>query len=212
MDVLREQHMNLEQHCHRTWIYVRDIDRHYGGVVEGRNKVFAQNGLTAESHFIASTGIGGFTDNSEAIVGIDFLSVNGISRDDVQYLHALDFLNPTHEYGVAFERGTKISLPQGNLFFISGTASIDKYGDCLHRGDVLTQAGRLFLNIEKLLEDGGASLSDLQYFIVYLRDIADYHSINTYLSLRFPSIPYLITEARVCRPEWLREVEGIAGL
>lgn len=207
---LDELGWTLERNCQRTWLYVRDIDRHYAGVVQGRNAVFAAEGLTAETHYIASTGIEGYTDNRSAVVAVDFFSVDGLSREDVQYLHALDYLNPTHEYGVAFERGTRLQLPTAQLSFISGTASIDKHGECLHRGDVLTQTGRLFLNIEQLLKDGGAQLSDVAYMIVYLRDVADYAAVDRYLSLRFPHTPYLITSARVCRPEWLIEVECIA--
>ena len=203
--------MTLETNCQRTWIYVRDIDRHYAGVVTGRNKVFAAEGLSSQTHYISSTGIGGYSDNSEAAVAIDFLSIDGIGRGNVQYLHALDYLNPTHEYGVAFERGTKLQFDNEALILISGTASIDKFGKCLHRGDVLTQAGRLFLNIEKLLNDGGQNLSDVQYMVVYLRDISDYRNIKRYLDLRFPCIPFLILEAPVCRPEWLIEVECVAS-
>ena len=44
---------------------------------------------------------------------------------DRLYLKALDHLNPTHEYGVAFERGTRVSLPGKYQYFISGTASIN---------------------------------------------------------------------------------------
>lgn len=201
--------MNLRDHCHRTWIYVRDVDRHYADVVKARNDLFDREGLTAETHYIASTGIGGATQPREALVAIDFLSVKGLAADQVGYLHAPEYLNPTHDYGVAFERGTWLDLPSGRHFFISGTASIDNHGECLHRGDVMTQAGRLFLNIEKLLESGGGSLSDMAYFVVYLRDVADYASIHAYLRLRFPHTPCVITEARVCRPEWLIEVEGV---
>lgn len=202
--------LNLKDHCHRTWLYVRDIDRHYADVVHGRNCIFEQEGLTPTTHFIASTGIGGVCDNREAVVSVDFLSVDSKQNDSAYYLKALDYLNPTHEYGVAFERGTRLTLDDWQLFFISGTASIDKHGQCVHRGDVLTQCGRLFLNIDKLLNDGGASLDDVAYMIVYLRDIADYAEVNRYIKLRFPHVPSLIVEARVCRPEWLVEVECIA--
>lgn len=41
----------------RTWVYVRDVDHNYAGVVTGRNEVFAREGLTKETHYIASTGI-----------------------------------------------------------------------------------------------------------------------------------------------------------
>lgn len=200
----------IEADCQRTWIYVRDIDAHYTGAVEGRNEFFAQEGLYAHTHFIASTGIGGISATKEALVAADFFSVLGLERDKIRYLHATDYLNPTHEYGVAFERGTALDLPDGQLYLISGTASIDKHGKCLHLGDVVTQAGRLFLNIEKLLEDGGSNLEEVKYMIVYLRDVADYDTINRYLQIRFPHVPRLITEARVCRPEWLVEVECVA--
>ncbi len=210
IELLASEGLTLKDNCHRTWIYVRDIDRHYAGVVTARNRVFDKEGLTADTHFIASTGIGGCTADREALVAIDFLSVAGLGPDAVEYLHAPEYLNPTHEYGVAFERGTMLRLPEGNCYFVSGTASIDKKGDCVHRGDVMTQTGRLFLNIEKLLENKGATLSDLKYIIVYLRDVADYAAVAAYCRLRFPNLPLLITEARVCRPEWLIEVEGIA--
>lgn len=202
--------MTLESNCHRTWIYVRDIDRHYGQVVKARNELFDREGLTADNHYIASTGIGGYPDNGSAVVSVDFLSLKGDGVTKVKYLHATDYLNPTHEYGVAFERATEVDLPDGRYVFVSGTASIDKHGDCLYRGDVLKQAERLFLNIERLLEDAGEELSDLQYVIVYLRDISDYGRIKYYLEDRFPLLPHLVVEARVCRPEWLIEVEGIA--
>lgn len=207
---LRQRGLTLRDHCQRTWFYVRDVDCHYAGMVGARNEVFAAEGLTADTHYIASTGIGGASADCHAWVAADFLSVAGLDASRVGYLQALDYLNPTREYGVAFERGTYLDLPEGRLFLISGTASIDKHGDCLFRGDVLTQAGRLFLNIEKLLQSAGGSLAQVRYFIVYLRDVADYHAVHTYMKLRFPHVPFLITEARVCRPEWLMEVECMA--
>ena len=208
--LLSQYDMNVCDNCHRTWIFVRDIDRHYAGVVQGRNEFFAENGLTSDTHYIASTGIGGDSTERHPVVAIDFFSVKGLEKDAVKYLHATDYLNPTREYGVAFERGTQLNMPVGKTSLISGTASIDKFGKCIHIGDVLTQAGRLFLNIEKLLEDGNQQLSDMKYMIVYLRDIADTKSVEQYLDMRFPNVPKLITAARVCRPEWLIEVECIA--
>ena len=66
--------------------------------------------------------------------------------------------------------------------------------------------------MEKLLEAGGASLSDLLYIVVYLRDVSDTAAVARYMSLRFPRLPVLITEGRVCRPEWLVEMEGVAAV
>ena len=206
---LREQGLNLRDNCLRTWLYVRDIDRHYADVVRGRNILFAREGLTRDTHYIASTGIGGETGKRETIVAIDFLS-GKLAHGEIQQLQALDYLNPTYEYGVAFERGTSFSVAGQRIHLLSGTASIDKHGECLHRGDVVTQAGRLLLNMEKLLNDGGATLGDLKHIIIYLRDMADIAAVRQYFRLRFPNLPQTMVMGRVCRPEWLIEVEGIA--
>lgn len=207
---LAKRGLNLADNCQRTWIFVRDVDRNYHDVVQARNHVFSTQNLTRDTHYIASTGIGGASENQGSLVAMDFFSMKGLSSEQIGYLHAPDYLNPTHEYGVAFERGTYLDLPTGRHFLVSGTASIDHKGRVLHTGDVLTQLGRLFLNVEKLLQSGGGNLEDMRYMIVYLRDIADYVSVNRYMRVRFPEVPFLIVEARVCRPEWLVEVEGIA--
>ena len=213
--------MTMERNLIRTWIYVTHIDVNYQGVVEARNDVFDQQGLTAETHYIASTGIGGATSVRHASVAIDFLTVPGIREEDKQYLQALNHLNPTHEYGVAFERGTRLTLPTHTLhpegsqqfkqqYFISGTASIDKHGDVVYEGDIVRQTGRLLENIGALLKDGDATMNDIQYFIIYLRDISDYHTVDRLMQQFYPQIPRIIVEAKVCRPGWLIEMECIA--
>lgn len=166
--------------------------------------------LTADTHYIASTGIGGSSPVRHAVVAMDFLTIPAIQKEDQYYLQALDHLNPTHEYGVAFERGTRVTLPGKQQYFISGTASIDKHGDILYPGDIIRQTGRLLENIGALLKDGGATMNDIQYFIIYLRDISDYSTVEHLMSQFYPQIPHIIVEARVCRPGWLIEMECIA--
>ena len=202
--------MTMERNLVRTWIYVTDIDVNYQGVVEARNDVFDQQGLTASTHYIASTGIGGSTPVRHASVAIDFLTIPGLEADSQYYLQALEHLNPTHEYGVAFERGTRLTLPSKQQYFISGTASIDKHGTILYEGDIVRQTGRLLENIGALLKDGDAMMNDIQYFIIYLRDISDYHTVEKMMQQFYPQIPHIIVEARVCRPGWLIEMECIA--
>ncbi len=81
---------------------------------------------------------------------------------------------------------------------------------CLHRGNVMKQMERLLENIKALLADGGAEMKDIGYFIIYLRDISDCDVVNEYMRRMFPTIPFIITLAKVCRPEWLIEMECIA--
>ena len=213
--------MTMERNLVRTWIYVTNIDVNYQGVVEARNDIFDKEGLTADTHYIASTGIGGATPVRHAAVAIDFLTVPNIKEEDKKYLQALEHLNPTHEYGVAFERGTRVTLPTHcsnsdgsqhfkQQYFISGTASIDKLGDVVYEGDIVRQTGRLLENVGALLKDGDATMNDIQYFIIYLRDISDYHTVDGMMQQFYPQIPRIIVEAKVCRPGWLIEMECIA--
>lgn len=221
LDSIKGKDLTMERNLVRTWIYVTHIDVNYQGVVEARNDIFRQHGLTADTHYIASTGIGGATSVRHASVAIDFLTYPDIKEEDKKYLQALDHLNPTHEYGVAFERGTRLTLPDyphapeakesyKHQYFISGTASIDKKGEVVYKGDVLRQTGRLLENIGALLKDGEATMRDIKYFIIYQRDISDYDSVEALMRQLYPQIPHIIVEARVCRPGWLIEMECIA--
>ena len=204
LEIIKPLGLELKTHCVRTWIYVRDIDSNYAGVVRARNDVFDIEGLSHDTHYITSTGIGGATENRNAVVAIDFLTYPGITESDKTYLKALSHLSPTHDYGVAFERGVKLA---GGHIYISGTASIDNRGNILHEGNVMAQTERLLENIGELLKEGGSSMDRIPYFLIYLRDISDLNIVNCFMQERFPYIPRIILEARVCRPGWLIEME-----
>lgn len=208
--LIEAQHLDIRTHLVRTWIYVADIDVNYQGVVKARNDIFRQYGLTADTHYIASTGIGGNTATRSESVAIDFLTYPTATAADLHFLQALDHLNPTHEYGVAFERGTRLRTPHADRFFISGTASIDKHGNVLHEGDVEQQVYRLLDNIKALLADGEATMADIAYFIIYLRDVSDYTLVSSLMQHLHPSTPHIIVHAKVCRPAWLVEMECVA--
>lgn len=207
---IERQGLSIKDNLVRTWIYVADIDVNYDGVVRARNDIFRQYGLTSDTHYVASTGIGGYSQTRHATVAIDFLTAPKARPSDFLYLQALDHLGPTHDYGVAFERGTRLTLPFQEQYFISGTASIDRQGNVLFVGDVIRQTERLLDNIKALLKDGGAAMDDIQYFIIYLRDISDYPAVEAYMRQHYPDIPRIILSAKVCRPEWLIEMECVA--
>lgn len=200
----------LSDHCLRTWFMVRDIDVNYPGVVAARNKVFAKSGLTTESHFIASTGIGAYHRDPNQTVSFNAFADLTLSSADITYLKGRSHLNPTAEYGVAFERATATDYPCHREVLVSGTASIDSKGMIVAPGDILAQTERMTENIEVLLSEGGCGFSDLAHLIVYLRDISDYKAVDNYFASRLPDVPRLIVHAPVCRPGWLVEAECMA--
>jgi len=202
--------LTLADNVVRTWLFQPNIDLDYRGMVDARREFFGTHGLTTDTHFIASTGIGGAHPLPETRVFMDAYAVGGLGQDQVEYLTALDHLGPTCDYGVTFERATAVSYRDRRQVFVSGTASIDPRGEILHPGDVVRQLDRVLGNIESLLAAGGAGLSDMLVFIVYLRDPSDHARVMPALRERVGDAPLVVVGAPVCRPGWLIEIEGMA--
>ena len=210
IDTLKQFGATLERNCICTWFFVRDVDTQYNGLVKSRRECFMEQGLTPNTHFIASTGIGGTPADPKALIQMGSYAITGFEPEQQRYLHALTHLNRTIEYGVTFERGTLIQYGDRDHVYISGTASIDNHGEVLHVGDVKKQTQRMWENVEKLLEEGGMTYDDVMQIIVYLRDCADYQIVKQMFDEKFPNMPYVITLAPVCRPTWLIEMECMA--
>ncbi|MBF0198256.1 MAG: hypothetical protein HQL32_11120 [Planctomycetes bacterium] len=210
LKLLKEQDLSLFHNTLRTWFYVRDIDNHYDGLVEGRNDVFNAHGLTRDTHYITSTGIEGRLANTSTLVSMDALSIEGIKKEQITQLEALEHLSPTHAYGVKFERGTKLTFGDREHFHISGTASIDKCGQVVHEEDVEKQTQRTLENIKALLTPHGASLENMAYLTVYLRNFTHEKQVRKILRKELgEEIPIVLVRGAVCRPTWLVEIEGI---
>jgi enamine deaminase RidA (YjgF/YER057c/UK114 family) len=209
-DALASQGGTIGDHCVRTWLYLKDVDVFYQDMVTSRRDVFQRHGLTADTHYIASTGIEGACAHRYDLVAMDAYSALGLAPGQMSYLNDFDSLSPTKDYGVTFERGTRIAYGDRAHLFISGTASIDGAGRVVHPGDVLRQLDRALANVDALLHAGQASLSDMMHLTVYLRDPADFARVKGYLSERLAGLPVAIVHGAVCRPEWLIEVEGVA--
>ncbi len=207
---LNEQGLRLADHCVRTWFFVQDIDRNYAGVVKARNEVFLTQNLTSETHFIASTGIGGGNPQVESLVLMDAYAVDGLQPGQMHYLYARTHLNPTYEYGVSFERGTYVDYGDRRKVYISGTASINNKGEILYEGDIRQQTNRMLENVEMLLKEADCSYDDVDQMTVYLRDPADYEVVKEMYDERFPRTPKVLVNAFVCRPGWLIEMECMA--
>ena len=202
--------MTLEDNCIRTWFFVRDVDTQYKGLVLSRWENFAQHGLVPETHYIASTGIGGNPSDPKAIIQLGCYALSGFKPEQQRYLYATSHLNRTSEYGVTFERGTLLQFGDRNHAIISGTASINNQGEVEHVGDVVKQTKRMWENVETLLAEAGMTMNDAAQLIVYLRDGADFEVVSEMFSKKYPHVPTVFTLAPVCRPSWLIEMECIA--
>lgn len=201
---------HLADDCIRTWFFVQNVDVNYAGVVKARNEEFFTQNLTSKTHFISSTGINGRNADPSVLVQLDTYAVLGLKPEQIKFLYAPTHLNPTYEYGVSFERGTRVDYGDRRQVFISGTASIDNKGNVLHVGDIRRQTERMWENVDALLSEAECGFEDVGQMIVYLRDVADYAVVNEMFEKRFPGIPRVIVHAPVCRPGWLIEMECMA--
>lgn len=207
---LAEEGCTLADNCLRTWLFVNDIDLNYGGVVRARNQVFFTQGLTQNTHFIASTGIGGRQQDTNVLSQMDNYAIAGIRQEQIHYLYAPTHLNRTSDYGVSFERGTYIDYADRRHVLISGTASINNKGEVMYAKDIEQQTRRMWDNVEALLSEAECTFDDVAHMIVYLRDVADYDVVRSLFAERFPGKPCVIVLAPVCRPGWLVEMECMA--
>ena len=207
---LMQEGCTLADNCMRTWLFVNDVDVNYGGVVAARNKIFFTQGLTEDTHYIASTGIGGKARDAQVMTQMDNYAIAGINKEQVHYLYASTHLNRTSDYGVSFERGTYIDYQDRRHVIISGTASINNKGQIEHPKDIVRQAHRMWDNVEALLKEADCSYEEVAMMIVYLRDVSDYEVVRRLYDERFPDKPRIIVLAPVCRSGWLIEMECMA--
>ena len=209
-DDLEKEGCTLEDNCIRTWFFVQNIDTNYNGLVQARKNFFEKHDLNNHTHYIASTGIEGRGADSNIYVLFDAYSIKGLQKGQQKFLYAPTHLNPTYEYGVTFERGVRIEYGDRRHVIISGTASINNRGEIVAPDDVIGQAHRMLENIEALLTEAEATFGDVMQLIIYLRDIADYSTVNAFFKEHFETIPQVIVLAPVCRTGWLIEMECIA--
>ena len=208
--LLRPVNMSLVRHVVRTWLFVRNIGADYDGVVTARREFFHEQGLTPETHFIASTGIEGAPTDPAAMVALDAYAVAGLRPEQIAFLAAPDYMGPTHAYGVTFERGTAVSYRDRRHVFVSGTASIDPQGRILHAGDVARQLDRTLENFDAVLRKAGATFQDVCVLIAYVRHPGDLTAVRQRVLARCGTVPTEVVVAPICRLGWLVEIEGQA--
>ena len=109
-----------------------------------------------------------------------------------------------------FSAGTKA----GNTVYVSGTLALGEGGVVLHPGDATAQTRHVLEVIRTTLEAAGATLEDVAFNHIFLKDWADYAALNKVYAEYFPGDK----PARFCivcglvRPDFLVEIASIAHI
>jgi enamine deaminase RidA (YjgF/YER057c/UK114 family) len=203
----------------RTWIYLNDILKWYDDFNVARNSAYAGLGLMpsakdtrpAAFQLPASTGIKG-SNPLHAACMMDVLAVSG---DSSARPHVLRLTNlrqkDAFRYGAAFSRGVILTEADFAQIQISGTAAIDESGVSLFPGDTRAQIERTLENIEALIAQGHAKLTDIASATVFLKRAEDFPIWQEIAARRgLEPFPGICVVADVCRDDLLFELDGLA--
>ena len=102
----------------------------------------------------------------------------------------------------------------GNVLYVSGTLALDKDGKLVGAGDVKAQTRFVLESIRAVVEAAGASMTDIAFNHIFLKDLKDYAAMNEVYREFFPShapARYCI-RADLVKPEFLVEIASVAHL
>lgn len=82
------------------------------------------------------------------------------------------------------------AIKSGNLLFCSGQIGIDPAAGKLVEGGVVPQTEQVFKNIKAVLEAAGATMDNVVKATVFLKDMADFKTVNEIYAKQFePPFP-----------------------
>jgi len=102
----------------------------------------------------------------------------------------------------------------GNTIYVSGMLALDEKGEVVGKGDVAAQTRRVIELVEQVLKAEGASLRDIAFNAIFLKDLGDYAAMNAVYREYFPQEPparYCI-RADLVKPDFLVEIASTAHI
>ncbi len=100
------------------------------------------------------------------------------------------------------------------IIHTAGMLALDPDGNLIGGDDAGEQTRQTLENIKSVLETADASMADVAFNLIFLKDLADYAKMNAVYAEYFPSNP----PARACvqsglvKPEFLVEIAATAYL
>jgi reactive intermediate/imine deaminase len=117
--------------------------------------------------------------------------------------------NSPYEDVIGFSRAVRV----GDTVYVSGTVAWGEDGKFVGEGDVYAQARQALRNIEKALQQAGASLSDVVRTRIYLTDIDRWEEAARAHAEAFRAVKPAATMVEVSRladAKMLVEIEAVA--
>ena len=213
----------------RVWNYIADINVQSFGLERyqqfnlGRQDAFLAHGREIAGNVPAACALG-FARRSSLPGSLSIAFLAGrtapLSIENPRQISAYQYPRQYGPRSPTFSRASLVPLGQGEVLFISGTASIVGHAS-LHPADVAAQTRETMANIEAVLGQANHqaqrsnqtrfTLAALHYK-VYVRRAADLQPIRAELE-RIVGAPLnaIYLQADVCRQDLLLEIEATTG-
>lgn len=193
----------------RTWFFLDDINSWYGDFNKVRTAFYKKHGVF-DGVVPASTGIAGINyKNSAVMAGVWAVQS---THSEFGYKEVLSPLQcPAPCYGSSFSRAVEVFNPEFKRLFISGTASIKQDGHSAFIEDINGQIDLTMQVVDAILKSRGMSFSDISRSTGYFKNFKDTYAFDDWKAKYSTSdFPIIYTQADVCRPELLFEIEADA--
>ncbi len=203
----------------RVWNYFADINRESDGLERyrqfniGRHEAFQACGRAASGQVPAACAIG----LRDGPLNIAFIAGRQVPLAIENPRQVSAYAYPP-EYGPCsptFSRAVLVSLPQQDILFLSGTASIVGHRT-VHRHDVAGQCRETLDNIAAVVDEANRrgqtafSMAELTYR-AYLRHGDDFPLLYAALAERLGDEASVVClQAEICRSDLLVEIEAMA--
>lgn len=115
--------------------------------------------------------------------------------------------------GGLYSHAARVDVGTGTLVFVSGQVALDDAGQIT--GDMAQQSERVFVLLERILADQGATFEDVVAIRTFLTDMAQvraYGAVRTRYLTGTPPTSTTVEVPRLFRPEALVEVDVVAAV
>lgn len=82
-----------------------------------------------------------------------------------------------------YAQGIKV----GETIYVSGQLPLDPHTRQMIGGNIAAQTERVLLNIQGILEEGGALMGDVVKITIYVTDLANFDEVNRVFGIFFPT-------------------------
>ena len=208
-------------HLWRVWNYLAEINRESDGLERyrqfniGRQDAFLEFSRGATGNVPAACAIG----LASGPLSIAFMAGDqpAVPVENPRQVSAYNYPASYGPRSPTFSRAALVYLPEQEVLFISGTASIVGH-QTVHSGDVAGQCVESLANVAAVLAEANALTRAAAYrlealsYRVYIRHAEDFPAIRDLLLTRLGATAEIVyLQADICRSDLLIEIEAMAS-